>query len=114
MIRFRALLMALSVLLLLVLLSQPVPAVTPAGGGTHGAVTAPQPGGVPLAGSGKKIEVVNIVLDNIEGRTVSAKDGRQFDMTGSTKVIQNIQPASSMRIAELVFEDGVLVTVTIK
>ena len=112
--RFKALLVALSALLLLAPLSRPAPAVTPAPAPSHGALTAPHPAGAPPAGAEKKLEVVNVVLDKIEGRTVFAKDGRQFEMTGSTQIIQNVNPASSMRIAELVFEGGALITVTIK
>jgi hypothetical protein len=58
--------------------------------------------------------VVNIVVDKIEGGTIYSKGGGKFRISGSTKVIDNRHSVTKMRIAELVFEDGTLVAVSIK
>ena len=59
-------------------------------------------------------EVVNIVVDKIEEGAVYSKDGQKFEITSATRVINNSHPVTKMRTAELVFENGSLVTVTLK
>ena len=59
-------------------------------------------------------EVVNIVVDKIEDGVIHSKDGRTFQMTSATKVVNNANKATKMRTAELVFENSSLVSVTIK
>jgi hypothetical protein len=51
----------------------------------------------------------------MEGGVIYSRDGRTFAVTSTTRVVNNAsQHATSMRIAELAFENGRLVTVTIK
>ncbi len=59
-------------------------------------------------------KVVNIVVDKIEGGAVYSKDGQKFEITSTTRVINNTHPVTKMRTAELAFENGNLVTVTLK
>lgn len=59
-------------------------------------------------------EVVNIILDKIESGVVYSQDGRTFQMTSTTEVINNTQGNSKLRIAELIFMQGVLMSVYIK
>ena len=59
-------------------------------------------------------KVVNIVVDKIEEGAVYSKDGQKFEITSDTKVIDNSHPVTKMRTAELAFENGDLVTVTLK
>jgi hypothetical protein len=59
-------------------------------------------------------DVVNIVVDRIEGALIYSKDGGTFEVPNSAKVIDNSHPVTKMRIAELVFENGSLVAVNIK
>jgi uncharacterized protein YabE (DUF348 family) len=61
-----------------------------------------------------KRDVINIVVDRIEGASIYSKDGRTFQVPSSTKVINNGHPGKKMRIAELIFENGNLVAVSIK
>lgn len=58
--------------------------------------------------------VVNIFVDKIEGGAIYSTDGRKFEITGSTKVIDNSHPATKMPAAELSFENGDLVSVVLK
>lgn len=59
-------------------------------------------------------QVLNIILDKIEGGFVYSQDGRRFQMTSTAKVIDNAQGKSKIRIAELIFIQGMLVSVHIK
>ena len=59
-------------------------------------------------------EVVNILVDRIEGGTIYSKDGQQFEITSSTKVINNSHNVINLRSAELTFANGILVGVSIK
>lgn len=59
-------------------------------------------------------KVVNIILDKIESGVVYSQDGRTFHMTSTTEVINNTQGNSKLRIAELIFMQGMLVSVHIK
>jgi len=59
-------------------------------------------------------DVVNIVVDRIEGALIYSKDWRTFEVPSSTKVIDNSHRVTKLRIAELVFENGSLVAVTLK
>ncbi len=59
-------------------------------------------------------EIVNIVVDRIEDGAMYAKDGRKFEITSSTRVINNTHPVTRMRTAELTFENGTLVAVILK
>ena len=59
-------------------------------------------------------EVVNIVVDRIEGASIYSKDWRTFKIPSSVKVIDNSHRVTRMRTAELVFENGSLVAVTLK
>ena len=58
--------------------------------------------------------VVNIIVDRIEEGTIYSKDGRTFQVPSFMKVIDNTHPATKMRTAELVFQNGKLVAVSIK
>ncbi len=60
------------------------------------------------------MEVINIVVDKIEDRAIYSKDGTKYDISSATRVINNSNPGSKMKIAELVFENRNLVAVTIK
>jgi hypothetical protein len=59
-------------------------------------------------------EVVNIVVDKIEGGAMYARDGGKFEITSATRVINNSHLKTRMRTAELSFENGTLVTVILK
>ncbi|MFZ0930300.1 MAG: hypothetical protein WAN11_16965 [Syntrophobacteraceae bacterium] len=59
-------------------------------------------------------EVVNIVVDRVEGASIYSKDWRTFKIPSSAKVIDNSHRVTKMRTAELVFENGSLVAVTLK
>ncbi len=59
-------------------------------------------------------KVVNVVVDRIEEGAVYSRDGQKFQITSDTKVIDNSNPVTKMRTAELAFENGDLVTVTLK
>ncbi len=59
-------------------------------------------------------KVVNIVVDKIEGGSIYSKDGRKFSITGAAKVIDNRNLKIRKRTAELMFENGSLVTVELK
>jgi hypothetical protein len=59
-------------------------------------------------------EVLNIVVDRIEGASIYSKDGRSFQVPSSTKVINNTHKVTKMRTAELTFENGALVAVILK
>lgn len=58
-------------------------------------------------------DVVNILLDKIEGGFVYSTDGRRFEMTPRTKIMTN-RGGSKVRSAELHFIQGKLVNVYIK
>ena len=60
-------------------------------------------------------QVVNVVVDRIEGGTIYSKDGRQFD-TGSAKVVDNSgsHPGAKTKVAELFYKNGSLVSVILK
>ena len=59
-------------------------------------------------------EVVNIVVDKIEGGAMYAKDGKKFEITSATRIVDNNHHRTRMRTAELSFENGDLVTVILK
>ena len=59
-------------------------------------------------------KVVNIVVDKIEDGAIYSRDGGKFEITSTTRVINNSHPVTKMRIAELALEDGTLVTVVLK
>ncbi len=59
--------------------------------------------------------VKNIVLHKIEGGYIYSRDGQAFQINPTTKIIDNSDKNSSkMRIAELFFQRGILVAVSIK
>jgi hypothetical protein len=60
--------------------------------------------------------VVSIVVSSIEEGAIYSKDGRKFEITGSTKVIDNSRShrAARSKTAELFFENGGLVSVILK
>ncbi len=58
-------------------------------------------------------EVVNIVVDKIEEGAIYSKEGRKFEIPFA-KVIDNSHSVTKMRTAELIFENGTLVTVVLK
>lgn len=57
--------------------------------------------------------VESIILDKIDQSVIYSVDGRTFPLSSSTRIIRNIQD-SKMRVAELMFRNGVLVTVVIR
>ncbi len=59
-------------------------------------------------------DVINIVVDRIDGALIYSKDWRTFEVPSTTKVIDNRHRVTKMRTAELVFENGRLVAVTLK
>lgn len=59
-------------------------------------------------------DVVNIVVDRIEGALIYSRDGKTFEVPSWTKVINNSHRVTKMRTAELVFQNGSLVAVTLK
>jgi len=59
-------------------------------------------------------EVVNIVVDRIEDGAIYSKEGKKYQITSSTKVVNNSKTGSKVKIAELDFENGNLVAVIIK
>ena len=64
-------------------------------------------------GTTAKGNVVNIVVDRIEGSTIYSKDGKRFEINDSTTVIDSSRDAKK-RTAELVFRNGTLAIVTFK
>jgi hypothetical protein len=80
--------------------------------------TTPSSPSKPLQGAvsspSKARTVVNIVVDRVEGGVIYSNDGRKFEITGFTKVIDNSHRVTKMRIAELAFENDGLVTVILK
>ena len=58
--------------------------------------------------------VVNIVVDRIDGPFIHSRDGKSFEIPNSIKVINNSHSVTKTRTAELVFENGSLVGVSIK
>ncbi len=64
--------------------------------------------------SSEERKVVNIVVDKIENGVIYSKDSQTFNIPSSAEVIDNSHSVTKMRTAELVFEDGRLVTVSIK
>jgi hypothetical protein len=67
-----------------------------------------------IKAQGIQRSVVNIVVDRIEGGTIYSKDGQAFQVPSSIKVIDNTHAVTKMRTAELVFQNGSLVAVSIK
>lgn len=57
--------------------------------------------------------VVNIILAGIDDKYVYAEDGRTFPISSTTRVIKNLGE-SRIRIAELVFLGGSLISVHVK
>ncbi len=84
------------------------------GAPSHGAAAKPpSKSGPNIVAPVHQRDVVNIVVDKIEGASIHSTDGRTFEVPSSVKVINNSH-RSRMRIAELVFENGSLVAVSIK
>jgi hypothetical protein len=77
---------------------------------------APSATGAPNAAAAQPMQrdVINIVVDRIEGSLIYSKDGRVFEVPGSTKVINNSHPQAKVTIAELTFANDSLVAVSIK
>ncbi len=67
-----------------------------------------------IAAQAVQRNVINIVVDRIEGTLIYSKDWRTFEVPSRTKIIDNRHRVTKMRIAELVFENGALVEVTLK
>ena len=69
-----------------------------------------------VQGAAANRQVVNIVVDRIDGDTVYARDGRKFEIGASTKVIDNSRKhqATRTRTAELFFANGSLESVSLK
>jgi hypothetical protein len=59
-------------------------------------------------------QLINIIIDKIDKYTIYSKDGQVFYMTSSTHFIDNSIHNTKVRIGELFFKDGTLVTVIIK
>lgn len=62
----------------------------------------------------EKQQVVNIVMDKMDNNYIYAKNGKKYPIGAGTKIIRNITAVSDTRIAELVFVNGNLITITIK
>ncbi|MGA2401620.1 MAG: hypothetical protein ABSG91_07915 [Syntrophobacteraceae bacterium] len=90
---------------------QPKGASSKAGQQTGASSTA---GRIVNSPSSVQSKVINIIVDRIESGSIYSKDGRKFEIGGSTKVINNRTPSIRIRTAELVFENGILVTVNLK
>ena len=71
------------------------------------------------AGSARTVTAVsyftveNIILQKIDQGMVYSADGRTFPLSSGTRIIRNIQD-SKMRVAELMFINGVLISVLIR
>jgi len=61
-------------------------------------------------------DIANITVDRIEGGVIYSKDGRKFEISGSTRIIDNSRSNSAAvsKIAELHFQNGNLVQVILK
>lgn len=61
-------------------------------------------------------KVLNIVIDKIENGNIYTKEGKVYQMSSGTKTIDNSKTVAGtkQRIAELVYDGGTLVSVTIK
>jgi hypothetical protein len=60
------------------------------------------------------INVINIIIDKVENGTIYSKDGQAFAITDSTQIINNHISESNMKIGELFFKNGKLITIVIK
>jgi hypothetical protein len=60
------------------------------------------------------INVINIMIDKIENGTIYSKDGQAFVVTDSTQIINNYTSESNVKVGELFFKNGKLITIIIK
>lgn len=58
--------------------------------------------------------VINIIVDRIDNNRIYARDGRSFPITDSTNFVNNHNPKAKVQTAELFFQNGNLVAITIK
>ncbi len=60
--------------------------------------------------------VLNILVDRIEGGAIYSRDGEKYEITGSTRVIDNSgsHPGKRGRAAELFFSNGSLESLILK
>ena len=63
-----------------------------------------------------KSGVVNIVVEKIESGVIHSTDGQEFQIAGSTRVIDNSgsHPGTRKKTAELYFNNGSLVQVVLR
>lgn len=58
--------------------------------------------------------VINIIVDRIDSNRIYARDGRSFAITDSANFVNNHNPKAKVQTAELFFQNGNLVAITIK
>ncbi len=89
---------------------------TPASPGASAGAQKSAPGSSAILSStaNNTREVVNIWVGRVESNAIYSKDGKRFDFNNATRVIKNIQPGTTQRTAELVYENNVLLFVTIR
>ncbi len=58
--------------------------------------------------------VINIVVSSIAHDRIQARDGRTFAISDTTRIINNHDQRVKVVTAELFFQDGKLVSITIK
>jgi len=58
--------------------------------------------------------VINIIVDRIDSDRIYARDGSSFAIADSTNFVNNHHPKAKVQTAELFFQNGKLVTITIK
>jgi hypothetical protein len=95
-----------------------IQAVSPSGAVQNTQSTQAKPTSPPASAQNAAAsrEVINIVVDTIDGGTINAKDGRKFEIASSTKVIDNSRshPGARTKTAELFFVNGSLEQVVLK
>jgi hypothetical protein len=93
--------------------TKPAPAIKQGAPSKAPAKSAPATTSSRLSPSAQR-EVVNIVVDKIEEGAIYANDGAKFEISSSTRVVDNSHPNAGRRTAELFFENGTLVSVSLK
>lgn len=59
-------------------------------------------------------EVVNIVFGKFENGYIYSDTGTAYKIGNNTKILNNTSSNTTMKLAELVFESGTLISITLK
>ncbi len=78
------------------------------------AVTAVQQGNASGDAGQTDEAVVNIIVESMDKNFIYAKDGSQYAINSDVKIIHNTHSRTKMKIAELHFKGGRLMSVIIK